>query len=95
MMRPHCDRCDKLCDETFPSWIEDTQAQVGHPSAEKAIWHIRIDGGGTHHLHDEKMFCRTCQIVILESHVKTLKLLLKCDGNHGGPRCEDPECWNQ
>ncbi len=19
----------------------------------------------------------------------------KCDGNHGGPRCADPECWNQ
>lgn len=18
----------------------------------------------------------------------------KCDGNHGGPRCGDPECWN-
>jgi hypothetical protein len=18
-----------------------------------------------------------------------------CDGNHGGPRCDDPECWNQ
>lgn len=20
--------------------------------------------------------------------------LAKCDGNHGGPRCADPECWN-
>lgn len=20
--------------------------------------------------------------------------LTKCDGNHGGPRCADPECWN-
>lgn len=20
---------------------------------------------------------------------------LKCDGNHGGPRCADKECWNQ
>lgn len=19
---------------------------------------------------------------------------IKCDGNHGGPRCGDPECWN-
>lgn len=19
----------------------------------------------------------------------------KCDGNHAGPRCADPECWNQ
>lgn len=19
---------------------------------------------------------------------------MKCDGNHGGPRCADPECWN-
>lgn len=19
---------------------------------------------------------------------------IKCDGNHGGPRCADPECWN-
>ena len=19
----------------------------------------------------------------------------KCDGNHGGPRCSDIECWNQ
>ena len=19
---------------------------------------------------------------------------VKCDGNHGGPRCSDPECWN-
>jgi len=18
----------------------------------------------------------------------------KCDGNHGGPKCSDPECWN-
>lgn len=21
--------------------------------------------------------------------------MLKCDGNHAGPRCADPECWNQ
>jgi hypothetical protein len=21
--------------------------------------------------------------------------MIKCDGNHGGPRCADPECWNQ
>ncbi len=20
---------------------------------------------------------------------------VKCDGNHDGPRCTDPECWNQ
>lgn len=20
--------------------------------------------------------------------------MIKCDGNHGGPRCQDPECWN-
>ena len=20
---------------------------------------------------------------------------LKCDGAHAGPRCADPECWNQ
>lgn len=20
---------------------------------------------------------------------------IKCDGNHGGPRCADPGCWNQ
>ena len=20
---------------------------------------------------------------------------IKCDGNHGGPKCKDPECWNQ
>lgn len=20
---------------------------------------------------------------------------IKCDGDHGGPRCADPECWNQ
>jgi hypothetical protein len=19
---------------------------------------------------------------------------VKCDGNHGGPRCADPNCWN-
>ena len=23
------------------------------------------------------------------------RLVLKCDGEHGGPRCADPECWNQ
>jgi hypothetical protein len=22
------------------------------------------------------------------------RLAPKCDGNHGGPRCADPECWN-
>jgi hypothetical protein len=22
-------------------------------------------------------------------------LIKKCDGNHGGPRCADPECWSQ
>ncbi len=22
------------------------------------------------------------------------KIAPKCDGNHGGPRCADPECWN-
>jgi hypothetical protein len=20
--------------------------------------------------------------------------MTKCDGNHGGPQCADPECWN-
>ncbi|MGE5452216.1 MAG: DUF551 domain-containing protein [Acidobacteriota bacterium] len=24
----------------------------------------------------------------------TQELKPKCDGNHGGPRCADPECWN-
>lgn len=24
----------------------------------------------------------------------TEKPVVKCDGNHGGPRCADPECWN-
>ena len=23
------------------------------------------------------------------------RLAVKCDGNHAGPRCADPECWNQ
>lgn len=23
------------------------------------------------------------------------QLIRVCDGNHGGPRCADPECWNQ
>ncbi len=21
-------------------------------------------------------------------------VLVNCDGTHGGPRCADPECWN-
>lgn len=23
------------------------------------------------------------------------QLVKKCDGDHSGPRCADPECWNQ
>ncbi|NYT68749.1 hypothetical protein [Pusillimonas noertemannii] len=35
----------------------------------------------------------------LARHVNALTLAIaekkhKCDGNHGGPRCADPECWN-
>lgn len=27
-------------------------------------------------------------------HEKPAKPAAKCDGNHGGPRCADPGCWN-
>lgn len=40
----------------------------------------------------------TLQAALLNSHA-TVKMMeqpqrVKCDGNHGGPRCSDPECWN-
>ena len=70
MMRPHCDRCDKLCDE-YPSWVEDTVTKpedTTHP-----LWHINIDAGGDTRYRGEKMFCRACRIAVLEAHVKGLK----------------------
>lgn len=85
MMRLHCDRCDALCDE-YPTWVEDNGL-----AGVAAIWHLVIHAGGLIPCQ-EKMFCRVCRIAILETHVAALK---KCDGNHGGPRCVDPECWNQ
>ena len=35
MMRPHCDRCDALCDGRYPTWIEDGDR----------VWHINIGDG--------------------------------------------------
>jgi len=37
----------------------------------------------------DKGMCESC----CES-VEDEGLSGKCDGNHGGPRCADPECWN-
>jgi hypothetical protein len=25
----------------------------------------------------------------------TIEIVTPCDGNHGAPRCSDPECWHQ
>lgn len=31
----------------------------------------------------------------LDVHERIREVLGKCDGNHGMPRCADPECWQQ
>jgi hypothetical protein len=75
MMRPHCDRCDKLCDD-YATWLEDNESPLnarGMPmvgSGTNPIWYITVDKGGS---HEEKMFCSACRIAILEAHVKALK----------------------
>ena len=72
MMRPHCDRCDKLCDD-YPSWLEDhRQAVDSDDVGVAAIWHIVIHAGGQVPC-EEKMFCRACRIAILEAYVNSLK----------------------
>lgn len=30
----------------------------------------------------------------VKANESAAKLTAKCDGNHGGPRCADPGCWN-
>ena len=36
-----------------------------------------------------------CGVSAWNARVEAVLAGLKCDGNHGGPRCADPECWNQ
>lgn len=80
MMRPHCDRCDGLCDE-HPTWVEDDESKLdglGKPmggAGVNPIWHIEISAD------QEGMFCRACWISILEAHLGTLKAI-KVNGGH-------------
>lgn len=82
MMKPHCDRCDELCNE-LQTWVEDNESLIderGQPmvgSGTNPIWHVTIVGGG----NAPKMFCRACRIAILELHVKALKMT-KGEGGH-------------
>ena len=72
MMRPHCDRCDKLIDAGYPTWLEDNESFLdsrGQPmkgSGSNPIWHINVG--------ENKMFCKECLIIILETYVSELKL---------------------
>ena len=93
MMRPHCDRCDALCDEC-QTWVEDFEhTEVCRnalsvsgaplcicPTSVSRIWHIVIHAGGQVPC-EEKMFCRACRISILEAYIKSLKLT-KGEGGH-------------
>ena len=84
-MKPHCDRCDNLCDE-YPRWVEDNESlldgtgklMVG--SGANPIWHIDIHSGGRVE-SCSRMFCRTCRIAILEAHATALKRV-KGEGGH-------------
>lgn len=43
---------------------------------------------------------RSCMVMLLgiPEHLLVRQVqatATRCDGNHGGPRCLDPECWNQ
>lgn len=59
MMKPHCDRCEKLIDN-YPSWCEE----------EKKIWHIYIN---VNHDGDAQQFCKECMIHILTTYLEVLK----------------------
>lgn len=37
---------------------------------------------------------RPVEIVLNDYKTVGGRLVKTCDGNHGGPRCADPECWN-
>ena len=39
---------------------------------------------------------RTALLDYVRGHFVVINKIVvaKCDGNHGGPRCADPECWN-
>ncbi len=40
---------------------------------------------------------RLCQVLLAAYRIARLEVparRVKCDGNHGGPRCSDPGCWN-
>lgn len=63
MMKPHCDRCDKLLNEPYAGWVEEKEA----PGGKKFIWHIQICASG-----EQKDLCRTCAIAILTEYVKKL-----------------------
>lgn len=59
--------------------------QVDHWEVSSCIF---TDGLGFCYGADHKNPLRAAAIVYLLMHHE------KCDGNHGGPKCSDPECWN-
>jgi hypothetical protein len=83
MMRAHCDRCDKLCDE-YPYSIADKQvdeqrAKIG--AGAELFWHVAVSSGGCI-TPNITMLCRTCRIAILEAHVRALRLVKAPTGGH-------------
>lgn len=91
MMRPHCDRCEKLCGE-YPMYVDCPQLtpvgaeRLAHPDTPDTFnrrWHIDIlDPHFVRHTHEmASMFCRRCRIEILEEYIKALKKMTTAGGH--------------
>lgn len=63
MMKPHCDRCEKLLDN-YPLWCDEEFQEANK------IYHvyINVDADG-----DAQQFCKECIIIILNTYLEVLK----------------------
>jgi len=60
-MKEHCDRCECLLVEAYPSWTE-----IG-----SKIFHIYINVNTDGH---EESFCFNCKLQIIEKYLEDLKI---------------------
>lgn len=67
---------------TTPAMPEHTIGKHDHPEPHTMCW-------SELELAAIKRYAESYALATLQAQPAA-----KCDGNHGGPRCADPECWN-
>lgn len=63
MLKPHCDRCDKLIETSTCSWVEFMKPGTSR----EEIAHLRLNVGS-----QEAMLCNDCIIILLLMFVKEI-----------------------